>query len=157
VARAHVLRRRRSDHHRGPQSQDRCGHQRLIESVERTWDGLRAGAVLFTAGAHPRAIAIGAKKPRSRGASCSALPGLSRSARTLGSLFGSFGKTLIVLGDSQHRFLRLRLIHLLRDAARLACALSPVFGVIDEGRRHVGTSGGGLVYARLLKLRARPH
>jgi hypothetical protein len=52
----------------------------------------------------------------------SALPGLSRSARTLGSLFGSFGKTLIVLGDSQHRFLGLRLIHLIRDAARLFCA-----------------------------------
>ena len=30
----------------------------------------------------------------------SAPPDLSRRARTLGSLFGSFGKTLIVLGDS---------------------------------------------------------
>jgi hypothetical protein len=30
----------------------------------------------------------------------SALPDLSRRARTLGSLFGSFGKPLIVLGDS---------------------------------------------------------
>jgi hypothetical protein len=73
----------------------------------------------------------------------SALPDLSRATRPLGSLFGSFGKTLIVLGDSQHRFLGLRLIHLIRDGARLFCALSPVSGVIDEGRRHVGTFGGG--------------
>jgi hypothetical protein len=73
----------------------------------------------------------------------SALPDLSPPARTLGSLFGSFGKMLIVLGDPQHRFLGLRLIHLLRDGARLFRTLSPVSGVVDEGRRHVGTSGRG--------------
>jgi hypothetical protein len=69
----------------------------------------------------------------------SGLMGLSQAARTLGSLFGSFGKTLIVLGDPQHRFLGVRIIHLLRDGARLFCALPPVLGVIDEGHRHVST------------------
>src|SRR5262245_16318898 len=69
----------------------------------------------------------------------SGLMGLCRPARTLGSLFGSFGKTLIVVGDPQHRFLGVRIIHLLRDSARLFCALSPVYGIIDEGRRHVST------------------
>src|SRR4029453_18221649 len=67
---------------------------------------------------------------------------LPRLSRTLRPSFGSFGKMLVVLGDPQPRFFRLRIIHLLRDGARLFCALSPVSGVIDEGRRHVGTSGG---------------
>src|SRR5262249_31773374 len=57
--------------------------------------------------------------------------------RPLSPLFGSLREAFVVLGDSQHRVLGIRVAHLLGDGARLFCALAPMGGVIDEGSRHL--------------------
>jgi hypothetical protein len=83
--------------------------------------------------------------------------GLGCSSRTFSPLFGSFREAFVVLGDSQHCVLGLQVAHLLGDGARLFRAPAPVRGVVDEGCRHLGVSGGHWsALARCLKLRASP-
>src|SRR5262249_28742915 len=46
----------------------------------------------------------------------------------------------VVARDPEHRFPRLRVLYLLREGARLVCAIAPVFRVIDESLRHDRTA-----------------
>jgi hypothetical protein len=50
--------------------------------------------------------------------------------------FRSLDEAIIVDGNSEHRLLRVFIVHLIGESARLFCALPPMLRIVDEGCCH---------------------
>jgi hypothetical protein len=50
--------------------------------------------------------------------------------------FRSLDEAIIVDGNSEHRLLRVFIVHLIGESARLFCALPPMLSIVDEGCCH---------------------
>jgi hypothetical protein len=54
---------------------------------------------------------------------------MSRRAR-----FSPLGKKLVIVGNAQHRALRLRVVELIRAGAGFLAAIAPMPGIVKEGQ-----------------------
>ena|SRR6266581_5947070 len=50
-----------------------------------------------------------------------------------GARFSPLGKKLVIVGNAQHRALRLRVVELIRAAAGFLGAIAPMPGIVKEG------------------------
>jgi hypothetical protein len=49
------------------------------------------------------------------------------------SCFSPLGEKLVIVGNAQHRALRLRVVELIRPGASFLGAIAPMLGVVKEG------------------------